>query len=117
MNVDSDPYPEMAAKNGFLHATFTLLGTDEGGRRAAIFGDYRPNWSIGTPDPSRQSGAPVAIDSAERIEPGETADVRLFPVWAEFWEGVTVGTRLFAFEGAHLVGSAIVTRLVDPAHG
>ena len=26
---------------------------------------------------------------------------RLFPVWAEFWEGVTVGTRLFAFEGAH----------------
>ncbi|HEY4897729.1 MAG TPA: hypothetical protein VII01_16790 [Solirubrobacteraceae bacterium] len=85
-----------------------------GDRRSAIFGDYRPNWSIGEADATRQAGAPVAIDSAERIEPGETADVRLFPMWAEFWVGVSIGTQLFAFEGVHLVGSAVVTQTVGP---
>jgi translation elongation factor EF-Tu-like GTPase len=68
-----------------LRATFTLLGTDEGGRKSAVFGDYRPNWSVGVADPSQQSGARVVIDGAERIEPGGSADVRLFPLWPEFW--------------------------------
>jgi translation elongation factor EF-Tu-like GTPase len=110
----SDRYAHLAANNGFLRATFTLLGTADGGRKSGVFGDYRPNWSIGVADPSQQSGAPVVIDSVERIEPGAKAEVRLFPMWPEFWVGVEVGTELFAYEGARLVGTAVVTEVIPP---
>jgi translation elongation factor EF-Tu-like GTPase len=113
--VSTEPYSHIAARNGFLRATLTLRRTDEGGRKSGIYGDYRPNWSVGSPDPGQQSGAPVVIDSAERVEPGESAQVRLFPIWAEFWADVNVGTELFAFEGVRLVGRAVVTDVVAPA--
>ena len=111
----TEPYSHLAATNGFLRATFRLLNTEEGGRGTGIFSDYRPIWSIGRADPTQQSGAPLLMDSASQLEPGESAEVRLFPFWREFWTDVKVGTELFAFEGARLVGTAVVTEVVPPA--
>jgi translation elongation factor EF-Tu-like GTPase len=91
-----------------------LLTTEEGGRRSPIFGDYRPNWSIGVADANKQSGAPVVIDDDARVAPGDSAPVCLFPMWPEHWEGVKPGTELFAFEGARLVGTAVVTEVIPP---
>jgi hypothetical protein len=104
------PYAHLAAKHGFLRANFRLSTTEEGGRAQPISGDYgyRPNWSIGTPDPQQVGGAPLITDD-EGIPLGGTASVTLSPVWAEFWAGVEPGTKLFAFEGPKLVGTAVVT--------
>ena len=46
---------------------------------------------------------------------GETAVVRLFPIWREFFEDASVGTELFAFEGVKPVGKAVITEIVPPA--
>jgi translation elongation factor EF-Tu-like GTPase len=110
----SEPYANIAAANGFLKATFKLIATSDGGRASGIHADYRPNWSIGVADPTQQSGAPVLVDDAERVEPGESAPIRLFPMWPEFWANVEIGTQLFAFEGSHLVGTAVVTEVHRP---
>jgi hypothetical protein len=59
-------------------------------------------------------GAPFITD-AEGIRLGGSASVTLFPVWAEFWAAVEPGTKLFAFDGPKLFGTAVVTEVVAPA--
>ena len=73
------------------------------------------NWSVDSPDPRNVGGAPLITESGQGIELGETVAVRLFPFWREFFEGASVGTELFAFEGAKLVGKAVITEIVPPA--
>jgi translation elongation factor EF-Tu-like GTPase len=110
-----DSYTHLAERNGYLRASFRLRHTDEGGRRTPVTSDYRPNWSIGAePNPDAQGGAPVVIEGDASIAPGETADVRLFPISPEFFADVAPGTQLFAFEGRRVVGRAIVTDVVEP---
>ena len=113
--MTGEPYARIAEESGYLRATFYLLSTEDGGRQTPITREYRPNWSIGSePDGTHMSGAPLVIDSAEGVAPGDCAEVLLFPMWPEFWEGVTPGTQLFAFEGLRVVGRAVVTAVVPP---
>jgi translation elongation factor EF-Tu-like GTPase len=92
-----------------------VLRTEQGGRKTPITSDYRPNWSIGAePNPDAQGGAAAVIESGGTIAPGETADVRLFPMWPEFFAGVAPGAQLFAFEGPRVVGQAVITDVVEP---
>jgi translation elongation factor EF-Tu-like GTPase len=112
--MTEERYAQFAAERGFLRANFRLLTTDEGGRAHPLIGEYRANWSIGMPDPQNVGGAPMATDAGERVEPGETVGVRLFPIWPGFWANVDVGNELFAFEGTKLVGKAVVTGIVAP---
>lgn len=77
--------------------------------------EYRPNWSVGAPDPERMSGAPLATDSGDWLLPGGSTTVRLFPMFPEFWTDVRPGTKLFAFEGGRLVGIASVTEIIPPS--
>ena len=112
----TEPYVHLAAENGFLRADFRLLTTAEGGRDGPlVIGDYRVNWSVGSPDPQNIGGAPQTTENGQGIELGETAAVRLFPFWREFFEDASVGTELFAFEGVKLVGKAVITEIVPPA--
>jgi hypothetical protein len=112
----AEPYAHLAAENGFFRADFRLLTPAEGGRdRPLVTGDYRVNWSVDSPDARNVGGAPLITESGHGIELGETVAVRLFPFWREFFEGASVGTELFAFEGAKLVGKAVVTEIVPPA--
>lgn len=114
--MTSDPYAHIAETRGYLRATLHLLPTDRGGRNRPIAGvQYRPNWSIGSePDVTRVSGASLMTDSGGSVAPGESAEVRLFPMYPEFWAGATPGTQLFAFEGLRLVGRAVVTAVIPP---
>ena len=113
--MTAEPYAHLAAKHGYLRADFRLMTTAEGGRNHPLgIGDYRANWSIHTPDPQNIGGAPLTTDNSEGIGLGETTAVRLFPIWPEFWDAVEVGAALFAFEGAKLVGTAVVTDVVPP---
>ena len=112
----TEPYAHLAAENGFLRADFRLLAPAEGGREGPLVeGDYRPNWSVNSPDPQNIGGAPLTTENGQGIELGETVAVRLFPLWREFFEDVAVGTELFAFEGVKLVGKAVVTEIVPPS--
>ena len=56
----------------------------------------------------------MTTDTGDGIELGETAAVRLFPLWLEFWRDVEVGSELYAFEGPKLAGKAVVTEIVPP---
>jgi hypothetical protein len=106
---------QIGEQRGYLRATFHLLPTQSGGRKMPITREYRPNWSIGSePDAQHMSGAPLLIDSGETVAPGEGAEVRLFPMYPDFWTSVTPGTQLFAFEGLRLVGRAVVTAVIPP---
>ena len=112
----TEPYANLAAKNGFLRADFRLSTSAEGGRDNPLAkGDYRVNWSVDAPDHQNICGAPLTTENGQGIELGETVAVRLFPFWREFFEDVTVGAELFAFEGIRLVGKAVVTEIVPPA--
>lgn len=112
----AEPYAHLAAENGFLRADFRLLTSAEGGRDGAlVIGDYRASWSVGTPDPQNVGGAPLTTEDGRGVEQGETVAVRLFPLWREFFEGASVGTELFAFEGLKLVGKAVITEIIPPA--
>jgi len=112
--MTAERYAQFAAERGFLRANFRLLTPDEGGRAQPLVGEYRANWSIATPDPQNVGGAPMATDTGGGVGLGETAAVRLFPIWPEFWKDAEVGNELFAFEGPKLVGKAVVTEIVPP---
>jgi hypothetical protein len=90
-----------------------LRRTEDGGRQGPIFdeiaGQYRPNWTRGTPDPRRQAGAPVLAIQPTTVEPGDSADAVLVPFPIPEWDGVAPGERLFMYEGARLCGEAEVT--------
>lgn len=90
----------------------TLRRADEGGRETAITGEpeesYRPNWSMETPDPHAQSGAPVVVINPAPLSPGDRARAVLLPLYPPHWAGVGPGSRLFMYEGARECGQAEV---------
>jgi hypothetical protein len=58
---------------------------------------------------------PILIEGEDVLSPGETAVVRLHPLFPDYWPEVTDGLSLSMFEGVRKVGEAVVIEVVAPA--
>jgi translation elongation factor EF-Tu-like GTPase len=107
-------YDERERTHGYLRARLRLLTTAEGGRRSGVMRDYRPDWGLAcdTPGEVSMAGAPITVEGAERVEPGETAVVRLHPIFWDAWADVRPGTAITMLEGPRVVGTAVVLDVV-----
>ena len=59
-------------------------------------------------DQTLLSDAPLLIEDADWLGVGESAIVRLHPLFAESWHGVAEGKVLGMYEGSRCVGTATV---------
>jgi hypothetical protein len=107
-------------EDGFLRVRLRLLTSDEGGRRGPIAGGYRASWNIGSrvqSDDWTISDAPLLLEDREDEEwlaPGATADVRIHPLFPEFWTHVVPGDHIDMHEGSRVVGHGEVLEIVAP---
>lgn len=92
----------------WVAGVLTLRSTQDGGRSGALVADregsYRPNWSLGVPDPEAQTAAPVFVMNPTTLLPGESGVAVLVPFSPQAWVEVAVGTRLFLYEGPRACG-------------
>jgi hypothetical protein len=96
-------------EHGFTRARLTLTRTEDGGRQTAIKSGYRSCWDISPAgDGSLFSDAPLLLEGGDQLALGESAAVRLHPLFPEYWEGVQPGQVLGMFEGSKRVGLAVV---------
>ena len=102
-----------------LGIRLTLTATADGGRNGALLGGsdsdarmkYRPNWGLPGWEDGRQSGAPVLGFAASDIQPGDTTNAVIVPLFAESepaWWSVSSGDVLRMYEGSRIVGIATV---------
>jgi hypothetical protein len=93
-----------------------LYATHDGGRRTPISTGrftYRPNWSRTQPDPARQSGAPLLCANPETVAPDDSCRAVIVPLHPPFWDGLTIGDRLYLYEGGRLCGEATVLKVAE----
>jgi len=94
-----------------LEADVTFLSTEEGGRQGPVFSGYRPAHLV--KDDYLTTGQHEYIDK-EKVEPGETAKAEIFLISPEVYPHcLWVGKELALHEGAHLVGYAKVTKIMN----
>lgn len=108
-------YEERERGEGFIRARFTLFA--EGGRRSAVFEDYRCDWDIGNVEEDGNptiNGGPLTLEGKDELRPGEQSIVRIHPIAPQFWTHVTPGMAIRAHEGARVVGSAEVLEVIPP---
>jgi hypothetical protein len=102
-----------------LGVTLTLTATEDGGRQKALWVEnepykpygYRPNWGLPGMAGTEQAGAFVLSLGHVPFAPGETdraVIVPFMPGALPLWRKVRPGDLLRTFEGAHVVGTAIV---------
>jgi hypothetical protein len=115
--MDAGP-DQASSRNGVLRpdlprieARLTLRPTADGGRRTGIRAGYRAHWWVYHPNGEcTHHDGPLDLLDRERLEPGETASIRILPIAPEFWRDLEVGSRLEMWEGG-VVGTATVTSL------
>jgi len=93
-----------------LDGELSLLTTAEGGREAPLASGYRSIVRFGAEHTERAWGVAITFDAPATLAPGESADVHLWElgVWDESDAAPPVGTRMFLYEGARLVGIGTV---------
>ena len=89
-----------------MRATLTLVG-DGTGRRSYILPGYRPSLRVG------EKQGDCFIDEFEKINPGETGEVRLRFIipGAEERFSFKVGDKFTITEGLRIVANGIITEL------
>jgi len=100
----------LEAERGFVEARLTL----NAGRKTGICTDYRPDWNLGHGSAAGRlelTGARVALEDCQTLNPGETGIVRLHPIRPEAWAHTQPGDRIDAHEGARVTGTATVLRV------
>lgn len=105
------PAPPLAA---FIRAVLRLMSPDVGGRHRQISSGYRCTcWLGGVTETGERSynDAVIYLESAEVLEPGSSAVVRLQPAFPDLWTDVTTGTVIYVCEGSRVVGEATVIEL------
>lgn len=95
-----------------------LVPTELGGRKGAIFNDYRPDWDLknrwhGEPT---LNGGRVLLDSLPELAPGAEGPATIEPLAEEFWGAIEVGAVLPMHEGSRIVGHATVVGVMRPAY-
>jgi hypothetical protein len=114
-------YEDYEQRVGYVRARLRLVATDAGGCAAGVMDDHRPNWGVGErlSGDAVLAGAPITVEAAARLEPGETGIVRLHPTHWDAWSEVRPGMRNAMHEGARIVGVAEVLKVVrhDRAQG
>jgi hypothetical protein len=109
MASDLDRLHAYEGEHGYVRARLALAGTPDGGRRGPIASGYRSCWDVSCTDGQRLlADAPLLIEDGEWLQPGESAIVRLHPLFRENWTSVVPGKVLGMFEGARRVGTAAV---------
>jgi len=87
----------------------SLLTTAEGGRETPLVSGYRSIVRLGAEESEPAWGIEITFDAPAALAPGESADVHLWSwAWDESDAAPPVGTRLFLYEGARLVGTGTV---------
>ncbi|MGQ0744346.1 MAG: hypothetical protein ACT4OS_08450 [Acidimicrobiales bacterium] len=98
----------------YIRAQLRMKPTDDGGRSRPIASGYRPNCWLGgfTADGERAYyDAVVYLESADALEPGLSALIRLQPAFPDLWNDVTRGSVIDVCEGSRIVGEATVVEL------
>jgi len=101
-------------RRGTVEARLTLLPTGDGGRKGPIASDYRPSWKLGDLTPDGEPlfhDALVVLVGRDALAPGETGEVRLFPLIPESWFRLQPGDVIDMHEGSRLVGRATILAL------
>jgi translation elongation factor EF-Tu-like GTPase len=96
-----------------LRIKLMVLPTEFGGRRSPVYWGYRVDWSLSTTSLTLNGGVVKTLESTTRINPGEIAEVHLFPFVKDLWAGVAVGHQLRMQEGARIIGIATVLEVID----
>ncbi|WP_216206993.1 hypothetical protein [Amycolatopsis aidingensis] len=99
---------------GYIRARLRLLTTAQGGRLTSICSGYRAHWAFPPDVDQERHDAPLTLEQARTLAPGEDAMVRLHPLVPDLWPQVAVGLRLSMLEGARVVGLADVMETVSP---
>lgn len=114
---DEDQWLRREAEDGYYRAILHVLATDEGGRRSPILSGYRSAWAITSEEDAEHvvHDAPLLIEDAEEIAPGDDGTVRLHPLFWEYWPELPPGATLLMKEGHRTVGTATILERVPPA--
>jgi hypothetical protein len=114
-------YREHETIFGYVEVRLTLWEVSSTGRRRErpIGTNYRPDWDLGNRTASgavQINGAPVTVEDAPTLLPGDSAVARLHPIQPEAWTHIRTGMKLNMHEGPHVVGVATVTRVSLKKH-
>lgn len=85
-----------------------LLPTDAGGKTKSAANTYSPMWSKEDRDPKDLVSGRVLLMRPGVLEPGEEALAIVVPLVPENWAEWVAGDMLYCYEGAHLVGRAVI---------
>ena len=109
-------YADHERRFGYIRARLRLVAAERGGPPTGVWDDYRPNWSVGErlSGDGLIGGAPITVEEAGAIAPGETGVVRLHPMTWDAWAEIRVGQSIAMMEGARIVGVAEVLNVVRP---
>ena len=97
---------------GYVEARLTMRRTEDGGRKSPIRSGYRPNWWLSGETGDVWAGGTLELIGTEKLAPGETALVRIYPFVPDVWSLLQAGSSLEMCEGPALIGKGLVTRVV-----
>ena len=113
---DLGQWHDREAREGYIRARLRPLRADEGGRSTPLGNGYRACWDIGATYEGRPTlnDAPILFEHGDWLALGDEGIVRLHPLAWEFWENVTAGQVIHAYEGSKRVGVATVLERIGP---
>ena len=59
--------------------------------------------------------APLRLENAEVVAPGESGTARIHPIAPQYWDGLQPGTTIHAHEGPRRIAVAVVLERVSPS--
>lgn len=90
-------------------ADLQLLSTAEGGRETSLRSGYRSVARLGPDDDAALWGVEITFDAPDELRPGEAASVHVSAwAWPDDDPPPPAGTAFGVYEGARLVGRAVV---------
>lgn len=96
-----------------IEATITLLPTSEGGRTGPAFTGYRPQFHY---DDSEVCDAEHEYPDVDEVRPGDTTRAYLrFTSPLNHLGRIVVGMEFTLREGARVIGTGVVTKILDLA--
>ena len=93
-----------------IEAEIYFLTFEEGGRKSAVFSNYRPQFYYNGHD----WDAPQTYPDVEQVNPGDTVRAYLgFLSPKEHFGKIYIGMEFLIREGARTVGKGVITKIKD----